>query len=83
MVGYGLKSLLHFSNLQTTYSTHHDGTHYACVFCQFHDNHQGNCSLLLLLHFSNLQTIQCMKARLGTHVYFSVCMTTHEQKEEE
>ena len=33
-----------------------------------------------LLHFSNLQAMQCMKVKLGTHVYFSISVTTINKK---
>ena len=63
------------------HAMHGGETRYTCVFQCFHDNHlQTNClrhfSLQLLLHFLNLHTIQCMEVKLGTHVYFSISMTT-------
>ena len=74
------------SLLKLTHHTMRGGkTWYACVFQHFYDDHEqkmasGTFFLQLLLHFSNLHTIQCMEVKLGTHVYFSVSMTTTDKK---
>ena len=66
------------------HAMHGSETWYAWVFERFHDNNKKNCLrhffLQLLLHFSNLHTMQCMEVKLGTHVYFSVSMTTVYKK---
>ena len=58
------------------HTMHGSETWYACVFQHFHNNHGLGHFSLKLLHFSNLQTIQCMEVKLGTHVYFSISITT-------
>ena len=48
------------------------------------DNHEQKWPRALFLittfYFSNLQTMQCIEVKLGTHVYFSVSMTTMNKK---
>ena len=61
-------------------------TWYACVFQRFHDNHEQKNGLR---HFFPITTSSLLKlanharnmeVKLGTHVYFSVSMTTMNKK---
>ena len=57
----------------------------AHVYFVFHESRKWPQALFhihkLLLDFLNLQTLQYMKMKLGTHVFFSISiMTNHQQK---
>ena len=68
---FSLKSLLHFSNLQTI-------VHMEVKPCEhvYFIVSMPTINKNALRHFSNLQTMQCMEVKLGTHVYCSISMMT-------
>ena len=79
-IASGTFSCNYFFTSQTC--TPYNETWYACVFQRFHDDYEQKNGLrhFFLLQFSNFHTIQCMEVKLGTHVYFSVSMTTTDKK---